>query len=88
VSLGRATLVLAGLLVAGGCSPEAICASGEYPAQAVRSTTGRVCVAEGQPPPAGYVRFPEGKVPRHVDDEWDMYWRAHTLDEGGREVTG
>lgn len=88
MSLGKVTLVLAGLLVAGGCSSEAICRSGEYPAAAVRSPTGRVCVPEGQSPPAGYVRFPEGKVPRHVDDEWDLYWRTHTLDESGREIGG
>jgi hypothetical protein len=80
---------LAVTLPAGGCTiREAMCSSGEYPVAAVRSTTGRACVDDGQAPPAGYVRFPEGKVPQHVDDEWDRYWAEHMLDENGREVSG
>jgi hypothetical protein len=86
------TLALAsmvGMFAAGGCTlREAICSSGEYPVAAVRSTTGRACVADGQAPPAGYVRFPAGKVPKHVDDEWDRYWHEHLLDENGVEVSG
>lgn len=79
----------AGVLAVGGCTlPEAICSRGEYPAAAVRSTTGRVCVKDGQAPPAGYVRFPEGKVPEHVDDSWDRYWHEHMLDENGTEIGG
>ncbi len=84
----RTALVLVfGLSLLGGCSfREAICSGGEYPVQAVNSTSGRACVADGAEPPAGYVRYPEGKVPKHVDDEWDLYWQEHKLDEQGREI--
>ena len=86
----RTALVLVfGLSLLGGCSfREAICSGGEYPVQAVNSTSGRACVADGEQPPAGYVRYPEGKVPQHVDDEWDRYWQEHKLDERGAEITG
>ena len=84
-----AALGVAGVLLSGGCAfRESICSSGEYPVAAVRSTTGRACVEDGQAPPSGYVRFPEGKVPDHVGDEWDRYWNEHALDENGREVSG
>lgn len=79
---------LASIFLVSGCGPDAICSSGEYPVAAVRSTTGRACVADGQEPPAGFVRFPAGKVPQHVDDEWDQYWSGHLLDEKGQEVAG
>ncbi len=80
---------LAGILLTGGCGfREAICSTGEYPVAAVRSTTGRTCVPDGQAPPAGYVPFPEGKVPQHVGDDWDRYWGEHMLDEDGREIVG
>jgi hypothetical protein len=82
--LGTAVLI-AGLTT--GCSiREAICSSGEYPVAAVNSTSGRACVPDGEQPPAGYVRFPQGKVPQHVDDEWDIYWDEHKLDEHGSEM--
>jgi hypothetical protein len=79
---------LAGLFLMGGCTADAMCSSGEYPVKAVRSTTGGACVPDGQDPPAGYVRYPQGKVPKHVDDEWDRYWSEHMLDEKGNEITG
>ena len=85
VVLGGAALSV--LFLSGGCSsPEAICSDGEYPVVAVGSTTGRACVAEGEEPSAGYVRFPSGKVPEHVGDEWDEYWRGHVIDADGQEV--
>ncbi|MEU3459287.1 hypothetical protein ABZ721_04935 [Streptomyces sp. NPDC006733] len=69
-----------------GCSTEdAICGGGEYPVLAVGST-GRACAPNGQEPPAGYVRFPQGKVPEHVSDEWDTYWNTHTVDHNGKIV--
>nr|BFE72877.1 hypothetical protein GCM10020092_061780 [Actinoplanes digitatis] len=34
----------------------------------------------------GYVRFPEGKVPEHVGDEWDEYWNTHMIDKTGAIV--
>ncbi|MGN9810186.1 SCO0607 family lipoprotein [Micromonospora sp. BQ11] len=93
--MGRRTVAVltvagvAGIVLAGGCAfRESICSSGEYPVAAVRSTTGRACVEDGQAPPAGFVRFPEGKVPQHVGDEWDRYWAEHMVDENGREVSG
>ncbi|MGX6600966.1 SCO0607 family lipoprotein [Micromonosporaceae bacterium Da 78-11] len=82
-----ATAAVAGLFLSSGCSyREAICSSGEYPVKAVNSTTGAACVTNGEEPPDGYVRFPKGKVPKHVDDEWDKYWNEHTLDDKGNEV--
>ncbi|MFI0977361.1 SCO0607 family lipoprotein [Streptomyces sp. NPDC021093] len=70
-----------------GCSiQDAICGGGEYPVLNVGST-GRACVPNGEEPPKGYVRFPEGKVPEHVGDEWDEYWQSHTVDKDGKTVT-
>ncbi|MFJ6700321.1 SCO0607 family lipoprotein [Streptomyces sp. NPDC091272] len=69
-----------------GCSLEdAICGGGEYPVLNVGST-GSACVSEGEEPPKGYVRYPEGKVPEHVGDEWDEYWQSHTVDKDGKIV--
>jgi hypothetical protein len=77
----------AGLMLVSGCSiRESICRSGEYPVKAVDSTTGGACVTKGEDPPAGYVRYPTGKVPKYVDDEWDRYWSTHKLDAQGTEV--
>ncbi|MFJ7491174.1 SCO0607 family lipoprotein [Streptomyces sp. NPDC097727] len=69
-----------------GCSLEdAICGGGEYPVMTVGST-GSACVPDGEDPPKGYVRYPEGKVPEHVDDKWDTYWRTHSVDRNGRII--
>ncbi|TXS54442.1 hypothetical protein EAO77_18090 [Streptomyces sp. t39] len=69
-----------------GCSglsfQDDICSGGEYPVMTVGST-GSACVEEGEKVPEGYTRYPEGKVPQKVDDEWDVYWRTHSLDEKG-----
>ncbi|MFF5897137.1 SCO0607 family lipoprotein [Streptomyces argenteolus] len=61
---------------------ENICGGDEYPVLSVGGT-GSACVPDGEEPPAGYVRYPEGKVPQRVDDKWDVYWDTHTLDEDG-----
>jgi hypothetical protein len=88
---GLATMMLgatalAATMAAGGCSwNESICGGGQYPVSAVGST-GRDCAPEGEEPPAGYVRYPEGKVPKHVGDEWDVYWDTHIIDETGAIV--
>lgn len=83
--------LVSGLAIAGtatamltGCSAfkEQICQDGEYPVHAVGST-GRACEPDGKEPSQGYVRYPEGKVPETTDDEWDIYWRTHTIDENG-----
>jgi hypothetical protein len=83
--LAGAVLTASGFLAA-GCGPDAICASGEYPVIQVGGT-GRTCVADGQPPPSGFARFPAGQEPRHVDDKWDTYWRTHTVNPSGAVVS-
>ncbi len=70
-----------------GCSiQDRICGSGEYPVKAVGNTTGAACVTNGKEPPAGYVRYPKGKVPEHVDDKWDKYWSTVVVDKNGHIV--
>ncbi|WP_392892406.1 SCO0607 family lipoprotein [Streptomyces sp. LN699] len=69
-----------------GCSmKDAICRGGEYPVMTVGGT-GSACVSNGKPPPEGFTRYPDGKVPEHVDDSWDVYWRTHTLDDKGNII--
>lgn len=80
---------MAAALLAGGCTfQDAICGGDEYPVKLIGSTTGSDCVPEGEEPPAGYVRYPAGKVPQHVDDEWDKYWSDRAIDAQGNEVAG
>jgi hypothetical protein len=76
--------MMAGLLL-GGCGNDAICGGGEYPVQSINGT-GRQCVSNKQDPPSGFARYPDGKEPRHVDDQWDVYWRSHALDGKGNIV--
>ncbi|MEU8760135.1 hypothetical protein [Streptomyces sp. NPDC048659] len=78
-----ATVVLTGC--AGFSYTEKTCSDGEYPVLTVGGT-GSACVPDGEQPPAGYVRYPEGKVPQEVDDTWDVYWRTHTVDKDGKIV--
>ncbi|KUN75884.1 SCO0607 family lipoprotein [Streptomyces griseoruber] len=86
VGLALACATAAGLLSACSLSfQDAQCSDGEYPALAVNSTGGQ-CVKDGQEPPEGWVRYPEGKVPEYVGDKWDEYWTTHTLDENGKIV--
>ncbi|MEU5282314.1 hypothetical protein AB0G87_38675 [Streptomyces asoensis] len=79
----------AAVVVLTGCSGfeyrEDVCASGEYPVLSVGGT-GSACVSDGKQPPAGFARYPQGKVPQEVGDEWDTYWDAHTLDEDGNVI--
>ncbi|WP_411977123.1 SCO0607 family lipoprotein [Streptomyces solicathayae] len=87
---GAAALAGAAAAVAlTGCAAfeyrEDICNSGEYPVQSVGGT-GSACVSDEQEPPAGYVRYPAGKVPEQVGDKWDMYWHTHTLDKDGKII--
>ncbi|MYR41408.1 hypothetical protein GTW67_05085 [Streptomyces sp. SID5910] len=72
-------------MVLTGCSleyREAVCGGGEYPVTSIGGT-GSACAPDGERPPEGYTRYPEGKVPQHVDDKWDVYWRTHMIDEKG-----
>ncbi|MFD3546748.1 SCO0607 family lipoprotein [Streptomyces sp. NPDC058655] len=70
----------------GGCSLEdAVCRGGEYPVMTV-GDTGSACVPNGEQPPEGYTRYPEGKVPKKVGDSWDVYWRTHTVDDKGNTI--
>jgi hypothetical protein len=83
------TAALTATLLTAGCSiQDAICGSDHYPVKAVGSTDGGDCVREGEEPPAGYVRYPEGKVPEHVGDKWDEYWSTVVVDEKGNVVPG
>jgi hypothetical protein len=80
---------MAAAFLATGCSTqERICSSGEYPVKAVGNTTGRACQPNGKEPPPGYVRYPEGKVPKYVGDEWDKYWSTVVVDSNGIIVSG
>nr|WP_189233007.1 hypothetical protein [Streptomyces flaveolus] len=75
-------------MVLTGCSleyREDICSGGEYPVTSIGGT-GSGCVPDGEQPPQGYTRYPEGKVPQQVDDKWDVYWRTHMIDENGAVV--
>jgi hypothetical protein len=56
--------------------------------KAVGNATGRTCVPDGEDPPAGYVRYPEGQVPEHIGDKWDKYWETKVVDQSGRIVSG
>lgn len=86
---GLATATALTALLTAGCSlQDSICGGTEYAVKPVGSAQGGSCVAEGKEPPAGYVRYPEGKVPKHVDDEWDVYWADRILDSEGKEVKG
>ncbi|MEV7289305.1 hypothetical protein AB0O01_32955 [Streptomyces sp. NPDC093252] len=78
----------AGALALTGCSlriQEDICRGGEYPALSIGGG-GSYCERDGDEPDAGFTRYPEGKVPQQVDDEWDVYWRTHTVDKDGEIV--
>lgn len=81
-------LLLAGCCVAGCSFRERICSSGEHPVKAVGNATGRTCARDGTDPPTGYVRYPSGKEPKYVDDDWDRYWSDKVLDERGNLVSG
>ncbi|MFI6584488.1 SCO0607 family lipoprotein [Embleya sp. NPDC050493] len=74
------------LLTAGCSTRERVCGSGEYPVKAVGSSTGRACVPDGRPPDPGWVRYPEGKVPRYLDDKWDRHWSTVVFDADGNVV--
>lgn len=80
------TAALPAALLVAGCGADAICGSRDYPVLQVGGT-GRQCVAKGAEPPAGWTRYPAGKEPEHVDDEWDVYWRTHTVDKTGVIIT-
>ncbi|WP_308401219.1 SCO0607 family lipoprotein [Streptomyces sp. AC512_CC834] len=94
VRAGRTTPSVRGLVLAcvaasavlAGCSmQEASCGGGEYPVMTIGGT-GSACVPNDEDPPEGYTRYPEGKVPEHVGDEWDTYWQTHTVDKDGKVV--
>ncbi|QTD95812.1 SCO0607 family lipoprotein [Streptomyces cyanogenus] len=68
-----------------GWGKERVCLPGEDPVLAVNDAGGD-CVPEGEEPGPGWVRYPRGKVPVYVGDEWDRYWSDRTLDEKGRVV--
>ncbi|WP_338673813.1 hypothetical protein V1460_12495 [Streptomyces sp. SCSIO 30461] len=90
VRLAAAVLTSVAAVVAlTGCSGweyrEYVCSRGEYPVLSVGGT-GSACVSDGEEPPAGYARYPQGKVPQEVGDTWDTYWDTHTLDKDGKII--
>ncbi|MFJ8186625.1 SCO0607 family lipoprotein [Streptomyces sp. NPDC096105] len=92
-SLSRPTVLLlalgASVLALTGCSTQdAVCGDGDYPVAAVGHAGAGDCVSDGDKPSDGYVRYPEGKVPKNVGDKWDTYWMEHALDAKGREIKG
>ena len=85
-AVGLALASVTVVLLATGCSMEdAQCGGGEYPVLAVGSS-GSACVPDGEEPPKGFARYPEGKVPEHVDDKWDTYWSTRTVDKDGKII--
>ncbi|MFF5761898.1 SCO0607 family lipoprotein [Streptomyces tanashiensis] len=88
---GLAGLVLASIgaaLLLTGCSlQERVCGYGRYPVKAV-GDVGEDCVADGQEPPEGWVRYPAGMVPEYIGDTWDRHWDGVVVDADGRPVTG
>jgi hypothetical protein len=92
--LGRAAVLVLTAAAAVGlttaCSVDlrdAMCQSNEYPVAVVGYAGGGYCVSDKEQPPKGAVRYPEGKVPQHVDDKWDKYWQSHALDANGKLIT-
>lgn len=70
---GRAAAVALALValagVAAGCQ-ERVCRKGEHAVRSVAAPdTGRTCVKDGDPPPAGYEEYPPGEAPVYVGDE-------------------
>jgi hypothetical protein len=87
VAVAVAVAVTLASFVLAGCSyQESTCMDGEYPAVQVDGP-GSYCVPDGHEPDPGFVRYPADKVPQHVGDEWDVYWRTHRLDAQGNEIT-
>ncbi|MFK0211861.1 SCO0607 family lipoprotein [Streptomyces sp. NPDC090298] len=80
------TGLTAALLLTGCASQERVCGSGHYPVKAVGNADGQDCVADGQDPAEGWVRYPAGQVPRYVGDEWDRHWSTVVVDAEGRPV--
>ncbi|MFE7513282.1 SCO0607 family lipoprotein [Streptomyces sp. NPDC057540] len=78
----------AALLLTGCASGERVCGSGRYPVKAVGNASGQDCVADGQEPPRGWVRYPAGEVPEYVGDRWDRHWGTVVVDAEGRPVRG
>lgn len=61
------TAVLAALTLAAGCQ-ERVCRRGEHAVRSVEAPdTGRTCVKDGEPPPAGYEEYPPGEAPVYTD---------------------
>ncbi|WP_432967510.1 SCO0607 family lipoprotein [Dactylosporangium sp. CA-233914] len=87
IRFAAAVMVVFLLPIAACDMRERVCRDGEYPVKAVGNRTGAACVAKGLEPPAGYVRYPSGQEPVHVDDEWHRYWQTKVVDEHGNVVS-
>ncbi|MFE9776274.1 SCO0607 family lipoprotein [Streptomyces sp. NPDC005931] len=88
-AVGSALAGTAAVVALTGCSAlkyqEDVCSRGKYPVLQVNGPGGD-CVANGDELPAGYTRYPEGKVPQQVNDKWDVYWLTRTLDQDGNVI--
>lgn len=88
-AVGGALAGTAAVVALTGCAApkyqEHVCSRGEYPVLQVNGPGGD-CVANGGEPPAGYTRYPEGRVPQQVNGKWDVYWSTRTLDEDGNVI--
>jgi len=66
VGVAMVALVVTGLTAA-GCQ-ERVCRRGEHAVRSIQAPdTGRTCVRDGDPPPAGYEEYPPGEAPTYVD---------------------
>jgi hypothetical protein len=87
VKVRLAVLIVLAAALTGGCDTrESICPADSYPVIHVNGT-GRSCVKKSEEPSPGFTRFPRGQAPQYVDDDWDKYWRNHTVDDKGNIVT-
>ena len=62
-----------------GCTwQEGICSEGEYPVYALTNKNGGMCVRNGDPVPNGFAAYPDGRVPKSVNDKYDRWPLAKT----------
>lgn len=87
-----AALALGALLATlSGCSAERVCSAGEDPVLFLEDgrLTGGACVAAGEEPPPGYVRYPDDLEPTYLDgadEAQDAY--QERLDREGPPAAG
>ncbi|GGT45043.1 SCO0607 family lipoprotein [Nonomuraea spiralis] len=83
LALAAIAIVLSTAACAG---EERVCLENHYPVKLIGSETGSRCVSVLDEPPAGYTRYPEGKVPAVVGDKWYQYWKNVIFDASGKPL--